>query len=126
MDAAYDRTFNPPAPVIELKVSSVDGRLATRSKALLDTGADRSVVPSALVQRLRLQRTGTVLVRGMRGHFESVPLFSVRLELAEDGALFDVISWDNDFVILGRDVLNRWRIMLGGPAGKLSITRPAA
>jgi hypothetical protein len=96
----YNRQLTPPAPA-----------------AQLDTAADRSVVPWSIVEALRLPQLDELPALGFGGHLASVPTFLVELTVR---SLMPVIveafaSREEPYVLLGRDVLNHFRVVLDGP-----------
>lgn len=108
----------PPAPFVHvtLRPPVGDGEIAY-FPAQLDTGADRTVIPRRVVESLGLVQLDEIRVGGFGGSLFTVPTFAVRLELR----LFPAItieaaaSRDETWVLLGRDVLNRYRFVLDGP-----------
>jgi hypothetical protein len=67
---AYDRTFNPPAPVADVIVANP---VATNKRSLLrgkmDTGADITVIPERVVAPLGISPKGRVWIRGYDGTY---------------------------------------------------------
>lgn len=81
--------------------------------ALVDTGAALSVVPKEHVERLQLPRVGEILVRGVTGT-ERVGLYAADWEIG--GVRFvEQVAGVGEEVLLGRNLLNRWVMLLDGP-----------
>jgi hypothetical protein len=115
----YNSQVTPPAPFLYVTVSSPndlrDG--VSDVPAQLDTGADFSVVPARLVERLRLVQLDETPIAGFGGHITVEPTFLIGLAVqpyAPD-IVRVVASREEPFVLLGRDVLNRFEIVLDGP-----------
>jgi hypothetical protein len=91
--------------------------------AQIDTAADRTVIPGSVVDRLGLVRLDEFVVAGLGGQVFVVPSYRLELALrASSHHLLEVISHaEEPFVLLGRDVLNRHRILLDGPNLALEI-----
>lgn len=113
---AYDRSFNPPAPVAEVTI--LHPVVAARRSTLggkLDTGADVTVIPQRVVTQLRLTPKGRIWTRGYDGTYSQRPVFYVRMQIEGfDIASVRCIATDRTNVLLGRNVLNRLLITLDG------------
>ena len=122
IDLRYDPAFNPPAPVVRLRVGALGAGAREELDALIDTGADVSVLPQPVVRRLALPLAGLVTARSL-GPPRQVSLYTVVIGIIggppEEPEL--AISWDQPFALLGRLLLNRVRIVLDGPGQRLSI-----
>ena len=92
--------------------------------ALLDTGADATIVPLRHIQPLGTQIEDQRYLRGPWGERRAVYTYLLDVEVAGLRLpSIEVVADDTgDEVIVGRDVLNRLRITLDGPAGALDIT----
>lgn len=114
----YIREFAPPAPFAYVTAASPDGSAGPGEwPAQLDTGADRTVVPLQLARDLGLAETGLLRLEGLGGHPTAAPLFVVRLGVRGlVPALVEVVAVSGEpHILLGRDVLNRHRVVLDGP-----------
>lgn len=100
-----------------------DGAPSAEHPAQLDTAADVSVIPERIADDLRLEQLGEAAALGFGGHLVTVPTFLVRLQIR--GAAAHVVkvlaSPDEPYLLLGRDVLNRFRVTLDGPNLVLEI-----
>ena len=85
--------------------------------AQVDTGADRTVVPSDLIEKLGLIPLDEVPVIGFGGITTKVRTCLVRLSLRgkEPVALKVFLSDSEPHILLGRDILNHYRILHDGP-----------
>lgn len=120
----YNQQVNPPAPFVHVMVRCPEsGASIDDLPAQLDSAADRSVIPGKLVVDLSLVPFDEVPVEGFGGQVIAVKTY--RVELAIRGLqpiLTEVLAHDGErFVLLGRDVLNRFNIALLGPTLKLEI-----
>ncbi len=114
MEVTYTNTFDPPAPVLQVEV--IANSNSTSLTALVDTGADITAIPAQVAQDILPAPVGQIRIEGVTGE-DIVPTFGVMLRL--NGAVtvgpVEVILVDFDFIVLGRDVLNEFILILDGP-----------
>ena len=92
--------------------------------ALVDTGADQSVIPDRIVAALGLIQLDQQLVRGFDGTPRTLATYYIRIQV-RDLDLIDlevIASPTVDNAVLGRDVLNRYKVTLDGPALVMTIS----
>ena len=116
---AYSHEFYPPAPIFQVWLAFPDqssriGPLA----ALVDTGADGTFVPTDYLEQLQVPVDYMTNVRAHVGQGRyQVSVHIVDIVLSDTLRLPDieVVSddWGNQ-IILGRNVLNKLKIMLDG------------
>ena len=114
----YSHRFEPPAPLVHVTIRSQEaGREVTMVPALMDTGAHMTCIPADLVEILSLQEIRRVNVIGFDGVMTSVPTYLVDVSIREERRVSKevVASHRETTVLLGRDVLNHYRILLDGP-----------
>lgn len=116
----YDATFEPPAPVISVRISGPDGNDAVLLPMLVDTGADCTIVPARLVAGLALPTTSVVSVTGLGGAKVRATVHAAMIELGPICILAEVLAI-TDEPILGRDVLNQLVLELDGPKRRISV-----
>ena len=128
----FDVTWSPPAPVITVAVAARADDEHVLFRALLDSGADVSVLPPTVVEGLNLYATES---RDLEAFDDGVQrrhaadLYEVHIALPGGVAQGNLQALGHEFVlgqeyiILGRDVLNMWRVTLDGPrlAGEISV-----
>ena len=124
MRLRYASDYLPPAPVLDIRLalpgeSFVIGPL----RALLDTGADASVVPLRHIQPLGAQVDDRKYLRSPWRERHAVYTYLLDVEVAglRLPGIAVVADDTGDEVIVGRNVLNRLRSTLDGPAGMLDI-----
>ena len=108
----------PPAPFVHVRVAAPTSQNAVEQLAAqLDSAADRSVIPWVVVETLRLPQLDELPALGFGGHVVSVPTFLVELTVRSCApiAIEAFASRDEPYVLLGRDILNHFRILLDGP-----------
>ena len=113
----YDQeNFNPPAPVMEVSLSIPTGQsVILKLPALLDSGADITVIPEWIVQQLQLRYVDEIIASGYDGIPKQTFVYSVKLIFNDLGDfIVRAIPSNNDHVLMGRDILNRWSLLLEG------------
>ncbi|CAN5154135.1 hypothetical protein BH10PLA2_BH10PLA2_02230 [soil metagenome] len=114
----YVTELTPPAPFVRVAVANpVTGQLQSNVPAQLDSAADRTVIPESLVHALNLHKVGTMLASGLGGATHNLAIYSVLLGVHDRPAVsISVLAHPAEsWILLGRDVLNSFRIVLDGP-----------
>jgi hypothetical protein len=112
----YDARFDPPAPVAAINLRSVDRRKRVSNVAMfIDSGADVTFLPASAVSQLGLPNRGDREVTAFDGS-KSVAA-SVKCEVLFLGQAYrgDYLIVDDQYGLLGRDILNRVSLLLDGP-----------
>lgn len=114
----YSKSVDPPAPFVHVAIGSPGlKKTAADVPALLDCAADRTVIPSSVVEQLGLVQIDEVSIMGFSGHVVVSPTYLAELTIRQLPAVTVEVIADSDepYVILGRDVLNSFRVLLDGP-----------
>ena len=93
--------------------------------AQIDSAADISVIPWGVVDELQLVQFGEQVVGGFGGYTLEMPTFLIRIGLRGQplNPLKVLASREESFVLLGRDILNRFHLVLDGPSISCSMAR---
>lgn len=121
----YDSSFDPPAPVIEFGLGLPREANPRRYlMALVDSGADVTVIPVQILTEIGAKIVDRRFLRGVIGSRERVGLYQVVIHMPTGIAygIRAVAGQKIEEAILGRDVLNQWRITLDGPGETVEIT----
>lgn len=114
----YLRSLQPPAPFINVVLQHPTSGSEMRDLAAqVDYGADRTVLPEKVSQTLGLPQVGRIQIGALGGAVYVLPSFAVLLGIHDFPLrrLEIVASADEEWILLGRDVLNSHRIVLDGP-----------
>jgi hypothetical protein len=114
----YNRQVDPPAPYVYVILGRVDGEGDQfELPALVDSGADRTVIPVFIAEELSLEQSGTFAAAGLGSALQRLQSYFVQLGIRDlSPRPTEVVAiTGEDYVILGRDVLNRYRVILDGP-----------
>jgi predicted aspartyl protease len=112
----YDSAYDPPAPVCEITLTVASTGRRTSIVALIDTGADATLVPVSYLNQLAARRVFEASLRSQWGERRRVYLYLVDLQVASLNlpGVYVVGDEMGDEAVLGRDVLNRLRLLLDG------------
>lgn len=126
----YAKTKFPPFPILNIALSvPSEGAQTELTPALIDTGSDFTLVPEKWLQEIDAPRSRPARVRGLWSAYQEVTLFLVDIHL-EIGVLpgVEVVRvtqaegiFENEEIVLGRNVLNMLILLLEGPAQQTSI-----
>ena len=125
--AQYKNFVSPPGPFTLVTVGDPSGtQVIPDQVAQVDSAADRTVLPQSCVDRLGLAPIRHIQLAGFGGTPHSYPVFLVLLALPNFSAItLEVVAHpDEPWVLLGRDVMNRYKVLLDGPSLEVSILEP--
>jgi predicted aspartyl protease len=123
MKHPYDDSYQPPFPALQVILYNTEEGLHASEKALLDTGSDGSLVPIAYLRQIFAPALADTRIRSHWGEWRSAQLFVVDLEIngLRLPGVFVVGDEQGEDIMLGRNVLNKLRILLDGPANLAEI-----
>ncbi|HEX2690652.1 MAG TPA: aspartyl protease family protein [Kofleriaceae bacterium] len=117
---AYDASFDPPAPMVPVRISAPAGEDAVMLPMLVDTGADCTLVPASIVRRLGLPQIDVIGLTGVGGARQRATVHAAAVEFGGVRLLARIVAFVDE-AILGRDVLNQAILRLDGPGLALSL-----
>jgi hypothetical protein len=121
----YSDDYFPPVPVAEVTfITAAESLRAGPFLAVLDSGADGTIVPLNFLNEIRAAPTVEMMMRSQWGERRKVLLYLVDVEIGDITLPgIEVVGDDQtNEVILGRDVLNRHRVLLDGPEQTTTVT----
>jgi len=120
----YSSDYYPPFPVAEIRLGA-PGKEAFLGplEALIDTGADATLIPLAYLNQVNAEEVDRAGMRSQWGERRVVSIYSVTLEVDNHRfpAMWVVGDELGNEIVLGRNVLNRLRLLLDGPAGLVEV-----
>jgi hypothetical protein len=125
MKYPYNAAYEPPFPAIEVVLDNIElGMQTSPVLALLDTGADGSLVPLNLLYQIRAPVLTETRIRSHWGEWRSVQLFllDVVIGTMRLPGVFVVGDNQGNEVVLGRNVLNKMRLILNCPANTTDVS----
>jgi len=114
----YNRQVSPAGPFVHVAVHRPDGTGESPEwPAQLDTGADMTVISERSVADLKLTRYRDLVIAGFGGTAVSMTTYLIQLTIRQFPPLVvEALTRPEDtYILLGRDVLNNYRIVLDGP-----------
>lgn len=115
----YSNEWFPPMPVLEISLGYPGESLSLGPHiAIVDTGADGSLIPIRFVEQLQIPLVDEVRLRSQWGEWRRARIFTVDIGI---GLLcipaVEVVGDERgNEIVLGRNVINKLRLLLDGPA----------
>ncbi len=115
-----------PAPEIELHAAIPNNPSCTASVvSIVDTGAVKTCVPESFIERLRRDNLELdyrwAHATGPGGRID-VRVYTVDLKVGHtEFSDFEVIALSKSYGLIGRDILNAYRVILDGPNGSWEV-----
>jgi predicted aspartyl protease len=124
MSHPYLDTYYPPMPALEIQLGYPGEALVLGPMmAIVDTGADGTLVPQSLIDEIGAPFVDDIRVGSQWGEWRNMQLFTVdvgigRLRLPAVEVVGDDQSAE---IVLGRNILNRLKLLLDGPADQVEV-----
>ena len=119
----YAASYFPAAPVLDIVlVAQPQGNRSDAVAGVVDTGADATIVPIDLLRQIGARYVTEQRVRSFFGEARTVRTYLV--DVVIDGITLpalEVVGDTVDETLIGRDVLNRLRLLLDGPHQKIEV-----
>jgi predicted aspartyl protease len=120
----YSAEYVPAAPVVEIRLGAPGMEPSSDFiEAFVDTGADATLVPMTHLRNIAAKKVDQAVLRSQWGERRAVALYAVALKINQyQFAAVRVVGDElGDEVIMGRNLLNRLRLLLDGPAGMVEV-----
>ncbi len=108
---------------MDITLTTITRTHQLETTAFIDTGADATIAPIKMLRRIGARPAFASRMRSQWGEYRRVLLYLVDIQIGEQvfPGIYVVGDDLGSEVILGRDVLNRLRILLDGPNGQVRI-----
>jgi hypothetical protein len=122
---SYSPIFEPAAPIVQVNISpppwlSSDNSINTFLQ--VDSGSCITGIPITSLKELNTKPIAFELVYDFRGGKSYLPVFEVSIVVNDFPALIvRVIGTRSEFGFLGRDILNKFIVILDGSVGQVSF-----
>ena len=115
-----------PAPQVMITVRSPvsEPGVPVQVQAILDSGAAMTMVPSSVILELgdNLEK-GVRQCKGAIGPMQLVPMWTVHLTIGScEFKDVKVLETDHGYALIGRDILNQYKVVMDGPAKEWTTT----
>jgi predicted aspartyl protease len=123
----YFTGVDPPGPFVHVSLALPgDPAELTGQAAHVDTGAYKTVIPHAWADRLGLLRVREVSAEGLDGVVVVLSTYLVEVTVKDlSPVVVEVLASPGEqFALLGRDILNRYQLVLDGPNLELTVNEP--
>ena len=117
----HSKEESPSSFVLDLIVWNIFDK-SSKMRGKINTGASHTVASDHLVVDLSLRATGKIVIRTATGmesrhytYFVDVRICDVRFDQLK------VIAMPREYVLLGRDLINLWRLDIDGESETYSI-----
>ena len=126
----YRQDIYPPVPVLEIRLSRPLASPQTEPLlAMIDTGSDSSLIPMRWIRQIKVPVFRSAFVRGMWGGRKAASIYAIDLHLTAGilphievtGIDDEDETFENEEIILGRNVLNKLILLLEGPKQQTTI-----
>ena len=119
MKFEYNTSNEPPAPYLSIVVSNPLVPTDQQTiQAKLDTGADITALPTWLIEKLGLIQAYWLKIEG---YGRLIPAYKGMVEILLTPLYLEIIPYDEEYALLGRDALNTLRLLLDGPSQTLEV-----
>jgi hypothetical protein len=118
MPTYNDALFDPPAPFAFVSLRNPKTKEVVSIGMLIDTGADVTLIPQEALNRLGIQAvpdTGYELA-GFAGEIRVVSAFRLEMIFCRKTFRGNFLPTDEDWGIIGRNILNELPLLLDGPS----------
>jgi predicted aspartyl protease len=124
MSYTYDAAFDPPAPVLSIRMAAPgETPQGDAVLALVDTGADGTLIPMSLLEQVEAIGVGDAVLRSGLGEVREVHIYEIDLHFDAVRLPGVLVAGDEqgDEILLGRNVLNKLILLLDGQSKQIDL-----
>ncbi|HDJ89180.1 MAG TPA: hypothetical protein ENG40_00605 [Thermoprotei archaeon] len=121
----YSSKYSPPAPGLKVRLIKPLSNHFIDVFAKLDTGADITMIPQYVVDKLRLIPASRILVSTFNGYNKFKYTYFVDIIIHKyKFSMIETVSGRRQDALLGRDILNKLKIIFDGKNLNFDIQDP--
>ena len=127
-DFAYDTSYSPAIPGCETTLIVPSSGLRLTLSAIIDTGADATIIPVSQLRKMGAHRAHEARLRSQWGEARRVYLYIVDMRIGDFNLPGVYVVGDDrgNECVLGRNVINRLKMLLDGPLGNTLLLDDAS
>jgi predicted aspartyl protease len=124
MSQEYDPAFDPPAPVLSIRIAAPgETPQALSVFGVVDTGADGTLIPTSLLEQVEAIGVGDATLRSALGEVREVHLYEVDVHFDFVSLPGILVAGDDrgNEILLGRNILNKLILLLDGQSKRIDL-----
>lgn len=123
MSHHFSTDYEPPIPVVQVRLSYSDGRFTDSLQAIIDTGADATIIPEGIARQIRATPLNPGILEPQWGETHPVTIYLLNVEIESMRLPGVVVAGDPSAaeIILGRNVLNKLPLFIDGPSQQTDL-----
>ncbi len=123
MSHPFSSEYNPPIPVVLVRLSYGDGQFTESFQAIVDTGADATIIPEDIARQIRATPLNPGYLETQWGETHPVTIYLLNFEIENLRLPGMVVAGDPTAteIILGRNVLSKLPLFLDGPSQQTDL-----
>jgi predicted aspartyl protease len=121
----YHHSFSPPAPLVYVTLRHPEQEIEVQDiPAQVDTGSDRTIVPQRYIEGLSVVRLREIELVGFENRVYRTLTYYLHVAIKGTRLVpLEVATGENEtLVLVGRDLLNQFKVVLDGPRLTLEIS----
>lgn len=119
----YDRSSFIARPTLAFYITPPDAKGGLRAgRALLDTGATHCFIPREMLSELAVEPVAVYRVENADGAVSAVDAYDVMFSVPQHfSERIRVLATNSEEPLIGRDVMDHWRITFDGPNKQIEV-----
>ncbi len=116
-DYRRENNWNYAAPECQIEVQNPSKPLSKNCMVIVDSGADMTCVPESIISELGNLSKSKVIMRNANGDTVEKDTFVINIQISNyEFSQIEVIPIPKKHGLLGRDIINKYKISLNAPS----------